>query len=144
MPRPVTSGLGSAMTVLGATLQHNMKHVYCPSALKSRATDSPTFPAIYIVCICPYTYSLLHGQTQSHRLSESRLGRKGSLRHRQLGFKQLIYALLNDHYPLCRVHTQVHASIQAQVICQHLAKGVAGMSMLQPKSLAPQLSLVLE
>ena len=129
-------------------LQHNMKHAYYPSALKGRATASPMFPVTYSVCICLYTYSLLHRQTHSHWLSESWLSREGSFPHRcspvaGVQTTPLTRALLNDHYPLHTVHTQVHASMQAQVNHQHLPKGVAGMSMLQPKSPASQLSLVL-
>lgn len=136
------------MTVLGATLQHNMKHAYHLSALKGRATASPTFPVTYNVCICPYTYSLLRRQTHSHRLSESWLSRESSFPNMcspVAGVKTtpLIHALLNDHYPLHTVHTQVHASMQAQVKHQHLPKGVAGMSMLPPKSPASQLSFIL-
>lgn len=55
----------------------------------------------------------------------------------------LTHAFLNDHCPLHAVHSQVHASMQAQVNHQHLPEGTAGMSMLQPKPPASQLSSAL-
>lgn len=128
-------------------LQHTMKHVYYPSALKGRAAASPTFPVTYIVCICPYTYTLLRRHTFSRAVGKLPCHRRlFPLQVLSCGWVQtthLIHALLNDHYSLHTVHMQAHASMQAQGNCQHLLKGVAGMNMLHPTSLASQRSLVL-
>lgn len=56
---------------------------------------------------------------------------------------RLTPAFLNDHCPPHAVHSQLHASMQAQVNRQHLSEGTAGMSTLQPKPPASQLSSVL-